>query len=156
MNDKLTLVRNISEFGEGYKFDSPSKTLTDAHFKLFSDLTGDVGKSHTDAEYAKRTKLGKPSVHGLLLNALTALGASNFHDRPDGFILVEQGCKYCKSVVSGDTVFPQFVIEKVWQEGHKTYCRLATTLVNQRGEVILQGFHLYRIIPPKPLIDGDV
>ena len=37
----------------GEVFEGPSKTLTDAHFLLFSGLTGDVHPIHYDVEYAR-------------------------------------------------------------------------------------------------------
>ncbi len=131
----------------GDTFEGPSKTLTDAHFLLFSGVTGDTHPVHYDVEYAKQTRFGKPLAHGLLLASMTALGASSARDRLDGFVFVEQGCTYLKPAVVGDTIKPMFVIEKIWDEGHRRFCRVATSLVNQRGERLLEGFHLYRVMP---------
>jgi acyl dehydratase len=150
MSSGLTLKTATNTIGEGYTFDGPSRTITDAHFLFFTGLTGDMGRSHIDAHYAKRTSLGAPSAHGLLINAFTALGASNLRDKPEGFIFIEQGCKFLKPAVSGDTLTPKFEIEKIWQEGHRTFCRIKTRVTNQREETVIEGFHLYRIIPPKP------
>jgi len=147
----LVLKTATNTISEGFEFDSPTRTITDAYFLFFSALSGDSGRSHIDAEYAKRTRLGKPSAHGLLLLSLTALGGSNLRDKPDGFIFVEQGCRFLKPVVVGDTLTPRFVVEKIWQEEHRTFCRLGTRVMNQKGEVVLEGFHLYRVIPPKPV-----
>ena len=135
---------------EGDSFEGPSKTLTDAHFLFFSGLTGDVHPIHYDVEYTKATRFGKPLAHGLLLNALTALGASNARERLRGFVFVEQGCRFLKPVVVGDTIRPRQEIERIWAEGRKRFCRVKTSLVNQRDEVVLEGFHLYRILEDKP------
>ena len=70
---------------EGLVFHGPSKTLNDAHFLLFSGITGDVHRSHYDVEYAKDTRFGKPLAHGLLLASLTAMGASELRDHIDAF-----------------------------------------------------------------------
>ena len=150
MTSGLTLKTATNEIAEGHAFDSPSRTITDAHFLFFSAITGDSGRSHIDAEYAKRTSLGKPSAHGLMIAAMTALGASNLRDKPDGFVFVEQGCRFVKPVVAGDTLQPSFVVERIWQEGHRTFCRIKTAVINQRDETVLEGFQLYRIIPPRP------
>jgi acyl dehydratase len=131
---------------EGEMFEGPSKTLTDAHFLFFSALTGDVHPIHYDIEYTRNTRFGKPLAHGLLLNALTALGASSSRDRLNGFVFVEQGCRFLKPVVVGDTIRPFQQIERVWHEGTKVFCRVKTTLLNQRGESVLEGFHLYRVL----------
>lgn len=131
---------------EGETFAGPSKTLTDAHFLLFSALTGDVHPIHYDTEYAKRTRFGKPLAHGLLLSALTALGASGARERLHGFVFVEQGCRFLRPAVLGDTLQPHQAIERVWQEQGRRFCRVKTWIVNQRGETIVEGFHLYRIL----------
>jgi acyl dehydratase len=47
----------------------------------------------------------------------------------------------------GDTIQPRLTVERVWQEGRRRFVRLATSITNQRGETVLEGFHLYRIIP---------
>jgi len=133
---------------EGLAFHGPSKTLNDAHFLLFSGITGDVHRSHYDVEYAKNTRFGKPLAHGLLLASLTALGASELRDHIEGFVLVEQGCRYLHPATVGDTVRSCFVIQKVWEEGHRKYCKVATRLENQDGRLLLEGFHCYRIIVP--------
>lgn len=131
---------------QGETFEGPSKTLTDAHFLLFSALTGDVHPIHYDVEYAKTTRFEKPLAHGLLLQSLTAVGASTGRDKVEGFVFIEQGCRFLKPAVVGDTIRPRQEIERIWKEGNKRFCRVKTTLVNQRDEVLLEGFHLYRVL----------
>ncbi len=133
----------------GDTFDGPSKTLTDAHFLFFSGISGDVHPIHYDIEYAKQSHFGKPLAHGLLLVSMVALGATTVRDRIDGFIFVEQGCHFLTPALVGDTVQPRFVLEKIWQEEHRTFYRFQTSLLNQRGEKVLEGFHIYRVLPHK-------
>src|SRR4029453_1766141 len=68
--------RFFEDFRVGDRFESPSKTLTDAHFLFFSGLTGDAHPLHYDVEYAKSTRFGRPLAHGLMLTSMTAVGAS--------------------------------------------------------------------------------
>jgi 3-hydroxybutyryl-CoA dehydratase len=138
--------RNQEPIAEGDIFEGPSKTLTDAHFLMFSGITGDVHPIHYDVEYAKQTRFGKPLAHGLLLTSLTALGASNGRERCEGFVIVEQGTKHLAPAFVGDTLTPRLRVERLWNDGKRRYCRLATTLTNQRGETVLEGFHLYRVL----------
>ena len=35
---------------------------------------------------------------------------------------------------------------KIWNEQHRVYYRFATALTNQRGERLLEGFHVYRAL----------
>jgi acyl dehydratase len=130
----------------GDVFEGPSKTLTDAHFLFFSGLTGDVHPIHYDIEYARRTRFGKPVAHGLLLAALTALGASTAREHLEGFVIAEQGCRYLRPAMVGDTLQPRLILEKIWEESHRRFYRFRTLLFNQRGETVLEGFHVYRVL----------
>jgi acyl dehydratase len=143
------------EMKPGDTFEGPSKTLTDAHFLLFSGITGDVHPIHYDVEYAKQTRFGKPLAHGLLLASLTALGASTAREHLHGFVFIEQGCRYLKPAVVGDTIQPRMVLEKIWQEEHRTFYRFSTVLVSQRGEHLLEGFHVYRVLPMQSTREGS-
>ena len=135
---------------EGEVFEGPSKTLTDAHFLAFSGVTCDVHPIHYDVEYAKGTRFGRPLAHGLMLVSLTALGASSARERIDGYVLVEQGSRFLAPACVGDTVTPRLTVERSWSEGKRRFCRFKTTLTNQRGETLLEGFHIYRVLERKP------
>ncbi len=135
------------EIEEGQVFSTPSKTLTDAHFLFFSGLTGDNHPIHYDAEYAKSTKFGAPLAHGLLLAGMTALGGSDASFQIDGFVFVEQGSRFLKPVTVGDTIRTELTVEKIWQEGKRRFVRFATAMINQRDEAVLEGFHIYQIVP---------
>ena len=135
------------EIEEGQVFSTPSKTLTDAHFLFFSGLTGDNHPIHYDVEYAKSTKFGAPLAHGLLLAGMTALGGSDASFQIDGFVFVEQGSRFLKPVTVGDTIRTELTVEKIWQEGKRRFVRFATAIINQRDEVVLEGFHVYQIVP---------
>ena len=135
------------EIEEGQVFRTPSKTLTDAHFLFFSGLTGDNHPIHYDVEYAKSTKFGAPLAHGLLLAGMTALGGSDASFQIDGFVFVEQGSRFLKPVTVGDTIRTELTVEKIWQEGKRRFVRFATAIINQRDEVVLEGFHVYQIVP---------
>jgi 3-hydroxybutyryl-CoA dehydratase len=130
----------------GDAFEGPSKTLNDAHFLFFSGLTGDTHAIHYDVEYARKTKYGKPLAHGLLLSSFTALGATTARDRLEGFIFVEQGSRLKRPALIGDTIRPQAVLERIWNEGHRNFYRFKTMLINQRDEVVLEGFHVYQVV----------
>jgi hypothetical protein len=47
----------------------------------------------------------------------------------------------------GDTVRPVFELEKLWKDEHRDFARFKTRLINQRGENLLEGFHVYRVMP---------
>jgi acyl dehydratase len=133
------------EMKPGDVIESPSKTLTDAHFLFFAGLTGDSHPIHYDVEYARAMGFEKPLAHGLLMAAMTALGATPASPKLDGFIFVEQGSRFLKPACVGDTIYPRLVVENVWTEGKRNFVRFATSIRNQRNETLLEGFHLYSV-----------
>ncbi len=146
-------MSNPPPLREGEVFEGPTRTLTDSHFQIFSEVSGDRHPIHHDAEYVKATRFGKPLAHGLLLASLTALGASTGRERCHGFVFVEQGSRFLQPAFVGDTIRPQLVVERIWREGHRQFCRFRTTLINQRGERVLEGFHVYRVFDPEEFKD---
>jgi acyl dehydratase len=129
---------------EGETFDGPSKTLTDAHFLFFSGLSGDVHPIRYDVEYAKATRYGRSLARGVLLVSMTARGASAARERMEGLVFVERGSRFLRPAVVGDTIRPRFVFERSWQEGKRRFFRFATRLLDQRDEMLLEGFHVYQ------------
>jgi len=135
----------IDQLKVGDEFKSPSKTITDAHYLLFSGLTGDNHPSHYDVEYCRNTRYGKPVAHGLLIASMGALGASSISFFYHGLIFLEQGCRFLKPVFVGDTIYPSHVVEKIWKDGKREFIRFKATISNQRGDIVMEGFHVYLI-----------
>jgi acyl dehydratase len=137
-------MERVRPLKPGQVFYGPMKTLTDAHFLLFSGVTGDTHPIHYDVEYAARTRFATPVAHGLLLASLTAFGATVGGSTVADLIFIEQGCRFLRPVCVGDTITPKLVVESLWNEGKRKFVKLTTTLINQRGETALQGFHVYQ------------
>ncbi len=139
----------FEDFTPGRQFPGATHALGHAAFRQFAEMTGDAHPLHYDAEYAKKTPFGKPLAHGLLLMSMTALGATplSAHVEDSMVAFLEQGGKFLKPVLEGDTVTPVLEVE----EGRPTsnpangIVRFAVRLVNQRDEVVLAGFHTYLI-----------
>lgn len=133
----------------GDRWQSPSRTMTDAMFAFFAGLSGDNHPLHYDVEYARtKTPFGKPLAHGLLVMGMTAVGASplthRLHDSMIAFL--EQGCRFLKPVVIGDTLYPEHeVVALERKSGGRGLVRIAARIKNQRGETVLDGFHLYLV-----------
>ena len=66
-------------------------------------------------------------------------------ERIDGFVFLEQSARFLKPACVGDTVTPRFTVERRWSEGKRNFCRVKTMLLNQHGETLLEGFHLYGV-----------
>ncbi|HEY7295206.1 MAG TPA: MaoC/PaaZ C-terminal domain-containing protein [Dehalococcoidia bacterium] len=150
------MQRYFEDFRVGEVFRAPSKTLTDAHFLFFSGLTGDSHPIHYDVEYAKGTRFGRPVAHGLLLVAMTALGAGELSQSFEESIVafVEQSSRFLAPAFVGDTLHPE--LEVVALEPRTTTGLVAFTsrILNQRGEVVLEGQHRYIVRKRDPEGDG--
>jgi len=140
-------TKYLEDFQVGETFSIPAKTLTDAHFVCFAGLTGDQHPIHYDDEYAKTTRFGKRVAHGLLLTALTAVGASTLSSLLEGSMVafVEQSARFLKPVFIGDTITPELEVSEVLPKTNVGLLRLTTRVKNQRGETVLEGMHAYLI-----------
>ena len=64
------------DLAPGLQFAGEPVVLSLQHFSGFAALTGDAHPLHYDEAYAAQTHFKRPVAHGLLLMALTALGAT--------------------------------------------------------------------------------
>jgi acyl dehydratase len=137
----------FEDFKVGDAFESPSKTLNDAHFMFFAGLTGDAHPIHYDDEYAKSTRFGRRLTHGLLLTSMTAVGASNLSPLMDHSLVafVEQSMRFLAPAFVGDTIKPRHEVVALERKRSAGLLTLKVTLTNQRGETILEGQHKYLI-----------
>ena len=146
------MQRYFEDFRIGELFRAPSKTLTDAHFLFFSGLTGDNHPIHYDVEYAKDTRFGRPLAHGLLLVALTALGAgelsSSFEESIVAF--VEQSARFLGPAFVGDTLHPELEVAALEPRRTTGLVSFTCRIRNQRGETILEGQHKYIVRKRRP------
>ena len=139
--------RWFEDFQIGDRFESPSKTLTDAHFLFFAGMTGDAHPIHYDDEYARHTRFGRRLAHGLLLTSLTALGASTLAPILEHSIVafVEQATRFRAPAFIGDTLKPRHEVVALERKRSVGLLTLRVTLTNQRGETVLEGEHRYLI-----------
>ena len=137
----------FEDFALGDRFESPGKTLTDAHFLFFAGLTGDAHPLHYDDEYVKGTRFGRRLTHGLLLTSLTAVGASTLSPLIEDSIVafLEQTTRFLGPAFIGDTVKPRHEIVALERKRSAGLLTLRVTLTNQRSETILDGQHKYLI-----------
>lgn len=137
--------RSFDDFRVGEVFRAPARTLTDAHFLFFAALTGDNHPIHYDDEYAKRTPFGRRVAHGLLLSALTALGAGELSAQVEESMIafLSQSAAFKAPVFLGDTVRPELEVVELIPKGERGVLKLRARLINQRGEVVLEGEHVY-------------
>jgi acyl dehydratase len=137
--------RYLDDFTPGEVFMSAPQTLSDKHFAAFAAMTGDAHPLHYDPDYARANGWDGPLAHGLMLLGLCALGAAPISRELTESMIAMLGneARYKRPAFVGDTVTPQFTVIAVEpKDNDRGIVRLAITLSNQRGEVVLEGTHV--------------
>jgi acyl dehydratase len=139
----------FEDFAPGQVYGGQLRTLDEAAFGLFAQLTGDSHPIHYDREYARKTRFGERVAHGLLVMAITALGATPLSARLEESMVafLEQDGRFLKPVLVGETVRTELEVEEVRagrSPGHG-FVRFAVRVRNAAGEVVLAGHHAYLI-----------
>ena len=131
----------------GYRFRGPARRLDAESFRRFADLTGDAHPIHYDEAYAAGTPFGKCIAHGLLLMALTALGATAMSPRLENAMIamVDQGCRFVRPAFPGDRVTCEYEVSEIEtkQDGVSALVRFTVRLLNGSGETLLEGHQSY-------------
>ncbi len=119
--------------GDSVRF---SKTLAECDVESFAALSGDYNPLHMDADYARRTHLGRRVVHGMLVASYvsTLIG---MRLPGTGSLWTQQAFRWRKPVFIGDTLeFTLRVTHK--SEGTRTVS-LEVTAMNQNGKLVMDG-----------------
>ncbi len=131
----------------GQKFYINSRTQTESMFAAFQLASGDNHPIHYDREYCRRH--GHPDLlaHGFQVLIQTAAGAGLFpflvEDSLIGFI--EQSSRFLKPVYVGDTLYPQLRVSELKPQRTTGVLALASTVHNQKRELVLEGAQRYLI-----------
>jgi 3-hydroxybutyryl-CoA dehydratase len=131
----------------GFRFKGQPILLTRDMFSLFSRMTGDHHPIHEDEAYAAKTRFGRPVAHGLLLAALTALGATKFSEQlqESMIALVKGSFQFRNPAFVDDTLVAEFECKAVnaTRTAGTSKVELHVRLVNQAGTVLAEGSHKY-------------
>jgi len=141
--------RFFDDFRVGQTYPGQSRTLDEFAFTLFAQLTGDAHPLHFDGNYTAGTAFGEPVAHGLMLMALTTLGATALSRRLDASMvaLVEQGCRFLKPVGVGESVHTDFEVQeaRLTRSADVGLVRFTVRVRKASGQVVLEGHHAYLI-----------
>jgi acyl dehydratase len=144
--------RWFEDFHLGERFVLPSRTMTDAIFLAFQAASGDNHPIHYDAEFCRARGMPGMLAHGLQTLIQTAAGAGLFpyltEDSLIGFL--DQSSRFLKPVFVGDTLYPALEVDELTPNRSTGVVGLASTVHNQRGEIVLDGHQRY-LLRRKPL-----
>jgi acyl dehydratase len=144
---RVVAPRPFSDLKLGERFVLPSRTVTDANFAAFQSISGDNHPIHYDVEYCRAQ--GHPGLlaHGLQVLCFTASGAGLFpHVIGEALLgFIEQSSKFHKPVYAGDTLYPALAITELKPQRTTGIVTVASTVHNQRGELVLSGEQKYLV-----------
>lgn len=144
--------RWFEDFVLGERFMLPSRTMTEAVFLAFQGASGDAHPVHYDMEFCRARGMPDLLAHGFQAVIQTAPGAGLFpymvEDALVGFI--EQSSRFLKPVFAGDTLYPALTIDELSPNRTTGVIGFASTIHNQRRELVLEGRQRY-LIRKKPV-----
>lgn len=115
---------------------SMRKTVTEADVVLFAAITGDQNSVHIDELSARESRFGRRIAHGMLAAGLISAVLGMRLPGP-GTIYLKQTLNFRKPIYINDTVTTTVEITKIRED--KPIVTLSTTIVNQDGEVVVDG-----------------
>ncbi len=108
-----------------------SRTFTEADVTLFVGLTWDVNPIHSDAEFAKKSRIGKRVVPGLLTGSLiTHIGGLW------AMLANRMSFDFSAPVFVGDTITAEVTVTETNGKG---WAKLSMRCINQDGAEVLRG-----------------
>lgn len=126
---------SIDEIYIGMK-KSVTKTISEGDVYTYAGLIGDINPVHVNAEYAKTTRFGERIVHGMLTASFFSTIVGMLIPGADA-IYLGQTCKFLLPVKFGDTITATG--EVISMRPEKKIAVMRTTVVNQRGELVIDG-----------------
>ena len=142
---RVVPARTFDDLKVGDRYPLPSRTLGDGSFAAFQAVSLDNHPIHYDALYCQALGHPGPLAHGLQVLCFTAAGAGLFpHEIGDALLgMVEVSAKIRKSAYPGDTLYPALEISELKRQRTTGLVTMAASVVNQRGETVLEGQHVY-------------
>ena len=130
----------FEEFHPGDEFATRGRTITEADIAAFAGLSGDFTELHTNVEYARQSRFGKPIAHGLLTLSISS-GLLVQSGTVEGTVVAFYGIdklRFVRPVFPGDTItVRQKVAETRGRDTETGVVAFDTEVVNQGGDVVL-------------------
>jgi acyl dehydratase len=128
----------------GFKYQTSTRTITEADVVAFASLTADFNRAHVDAEYAARLPYGKRIAHGMLVASfmagLNTRTVVNQLLEPSLLALMDVQCKFLKPTFINDTIGVDVeVIEaRETSKPDRGVVTFRRTAINQHGEATVE------------------
>ena len=138
---KYARSRYFEDFTIGEIFYIPSRTIGDAEVTAFRTASGDTHPVHYDIEFARERGLPNVMAHPFQLLLYTTPGASDFSYMIEDTLVsfVGQNSRFIKPVFRGESLYPELKVAALEPQGTVGLVTLASTVVNQRAELCMEG-----------------
>jgi 3-hydroxybutyryl-CoA dehydratase len=123
-----------------------AKTVTETDVVLFAGITGDFNPAHVNAVEAEAGMFGGRIAHGMLSAGFISTVLAMKLPGP-GTIYLSQNLRFVRPVRIGDTVTARVEVAEVIAP--KRRVRLATSVINQRGETVIDGEAMVMLPEPR-------
>ena len=121
-------------------------TITESDISKFVDLTGDDNKLHVNKDFASRTELKKPVVHGMLgASFISTLIGTKLPG--DGALWFSQTLEFLKPVRVGDTI--SVLAEVISKNDKAKVIELKTEIYNQNKQIVTSGISKIKVVEIK-------
>lgn len=131
----------------GRQFPIPSRTMTDALFAAFQLASGDNHPIHYDIEYCRAHGHPQMLAHGFQVLIQTAAGAGRFPFLIGASLVgfIDQSSRFLKPVYVGDTLYSMLTIAETKAQRTTGVVRVASTVHNQRRDLVMEGDQSYLV-----------
>jgi acyl dehydratase len=134
--------RLFDEFSVGQRFETPSRTITEADIGAFAGLTGDYNPVHTDEVFAAATGFGGRIAHGPMGIGI-AFGLAARLDLIDGTVVALLGVTwdFKAPMRPGSTIRALIEVVETRNVSNPAHglLGLSITLVDEAGQALQEG-----------------
>lgn len=125
-----------------------TKTVAEVDVYTFAGITGDFSPIHVDEEFCRTTRYGSRLAHGALLVGFVSTVMAKMTARlpPPGGVSYRYEVKFTGPVRIGDTVTTELTLAETRPERRELVFR--ARCLNQRGETVLEGQTVLKLISP--------
>jgi len=141
-------VKSYTKLSVGDKA-SVTKVFTMEDVKTFAQLSGDTNPIHTDEQFAKNTRYGKPIVHGTLAAGLLS-GIMGTRLPGTGSVLVSYNIEFLAPLYVNESVCAE--VELIKLEGRRAVFKMTCTQ-SSTNKVAVQGECL--LVVPKQCVSAE-
>ncbi|EDQ90064.1 uncharacterized protein MONBRDRAFT_36649 [Monosiga brevicollis MX1] len=121
-----------------------TRSFSPEDVQAFAELSGDFNPLHLDADFAAKTRFGRPIVHGVLINGLLS-GIMGAQLPGAGSIFLSQTLSFSAPLFVGEPVTVRATVDKFHPT--KPVVELKTISLDKDGQQLMAGTAVVMIRP---------